>query len=95
MLRMNNEDASAGGLAGLFIIFLVCAFFTAALGPVVDNINHVNNRMTNTPGLPMSQERMTTMELLSFAFGIMAFMILIASGINYIVVSMRQDSGDV
>jgi hypothetical protein len=62
--RMNNENASAGGLAGLFIIFLVCAFFTAALGPVVDNINHANNRMANTPGLPMSQERMTTMELL-------------------------------
>jgi len=93
--RHHNEDASAGGLAGLFILFCVCSLFTAFLAPVVDKTTETNNAMIGTPGLPMSQERMDTMEMLSDAFAAMAFMILIALGLNFWVAAIRDQSSEV
>lgn len=90
----NNDEASAGGLAGIFILFVVCSVFIAFLGPVVDMMGVTNNAMIGT-GLPMSQDRMNTFYYLTAGFAIMAFMILLAAGINYWIVSIRQQSSEV
>src|SRR5574343_1127573 len=90
--RHSNDNASAGGLAGLFILFCVCSLFTAFLAPVVDKTTETNNAMIGTPGLPMSQERIDTLETLSDAFAAMAFVILIALGLNFWVASIRDQS---
>ena len=91
----SNEDASAGGLAGLFILFVVCSLFTALLAPVVDKTTETNNGMIGMPGLPMSQERVDTLQTLSNAFAVMAFVILLALGFNYWVASIRDQSSEV
>jgi hypothetical protein len=94
----NNDEASAGGLAGIFILFVVCAFFIGVLGSVVDRSQQTNNAMVTQAaagGLPVSQDRVDTMNVLSSAFAVMAFMILIAAGINYWINSIREHSGDV
>lgn len=86
---------SAGGLAGLFILFVVCSLFIAFLGPVVDVLNDTNNAMVTSPGMPVSQDRVNTVGYIEAAFAIMAFMILLAAGINYWIVSIRQQSSEV
>jgi hypothetical protein len=94
----DTEEASAGGLAGIFILFVVCALFIGMLGGVVDRMQQTNNAMVTQAaagGLPVSQDRVDTMNVLSSAFAIMAFMILIAAGINYWINSIREQSGDV
>jgi len=93
--RHSNEDASAGGLAGLFILFCVCSLFISFLAPVVDKTTETNNAMIGTPGLPMSQERISTLETLSDAFAAMAFVILIALGINFWIAAIRDQSTEV
>lgn len=93
--RHNNENASAGGLAGLFILFCVCSLFTAFLAPVVDKTTETNNAMIGSPGLPMSQERVDTLGMLSDAFAAMAFVILIALGINFWIAAIRDQSSEV
>lgn len=90
----NNDEASAGGLAGIFILFVVCSLFIGMLGGVVDRMQQTNNAMIGG-SLPVSQDRIDTMNNLSGAFAIMAFMILIAAGINYWINSIRDSSGDV
>jgi hypothetical protein len=95
----NNDEASAGGLAGIFILFVVCSLFIGMLGGVVDRMQQTNDAMiqqANTPGsIPVSQDRIDTFNALTGAFAIMAFMILIAAGINYWINSIRESSGDV
>lgn len=93
--KHSNDQASAGGLAGIFILFIVCGIFIAFLGPVVDSTNNANNGLIGATGLPMSQDRISTLGILSGAFGIMAFMILLAAGINYWIVSIRDQSQEV
>lgn len=92
---INNDRASAGGLAGLFILFLVCSVFIVFLGPVVDKMNDTNNDMIGMPGLPVSQERMDTMGMLMGAFAAMSFVIVLAGGINYWIVSIRAQNAEV
>ncbi|OPX64739.1 MULTISPECIES: hypothetical protein [unclassified Methanoregula] len=95
-MRINTEEASAGGLAGLFLVFVVSAIVIILVAPVVDWINFTNNAMIGSPGLPMSQDRLTTMNLLCMvAFPSMAIMILLAAGINYWTECIRDQSGEV
>jgi hypothetical protein len=92
--HLTNEEASAGGLAGIFILFVVCSIFIAFLGPVVDMLGVTNNAMI-TAGMPMSQDRVNTMFYLTSGFAIMAFLILLAAGINYWIVSIQSQSSEV
>lgn len=89
-----NDEASAGGLAGIFILFVVCSLFIGMLGGVVDRMQQTSNAMVGGT-LPVSQDRIDTLNALSSAFAIMAFLILIAAGINYWINSIREQSGDV
>lgn len=92
--KFPNDEASAGGLAGIGLLFIVCGLFIAMLGPVVDESGNVNNMMIGS-GLPVSQDRMDTLGFLTDAFAIMGFMILLASGINYWINSIRDQNSDV
>lgn len=88
MHKHNNDDASAGGLAGTFLLFAICAIMIIVLSPVVDQFNTINSDNS----MPTSQERMGTMALLTGGFGIMGIMILIAVGINYWIISIRNQN---
>jgi len=90
-----NEDATAGGLAGLFMLFVVAAIIIALLAPVVDKTNDMNNNMISVSGLPVSQDRMTTMSWLTVGFSSIAFVVLLAAGLNYWVQSIRSQNSEV
>ena len=92
---MKDDNATAGGVFGFLLLVAIVGAFVVFLGPVVDNLNHVHTTMANTPGLPMSQERVTTMNLLTFGFGVIAIAVLIAGGINLWINSIRQQDQDV
>jgi hypothetical protein len=95
MFKSDTEMASAGGLAGIFILFVVCALFTGLLSPIVDEMNHANNGMINVVGLPISQDRVNTIFFLTSGFAIMSFMILIAGGVNYWINSIKEQNSEV
>lgn len=94
-IRSDNDRASAGGLVGLFILFIVCGAFIAFLGPVVDRTTDANNQMIGMPGLPVSQDRIDTLGTLGLGFSIMGGVILIALGFNYWVASIRDQNTEV
>lgn len=89
-MHKDNDTASAGGLAGFILLFIIVAAAILVLSPVVDSFMTLNNAVT--PGMPVSQERMSTMALLAGGFGIIGIMILIAVGINYWIIAIRSQN---
>jgi hypothetical protein len=94
-VKFDNEMASAGGLAGIFILFVVCSLFVGLLSPIVDEMNHANNGMISVAGLPVSQDRVNTIFFLTSGFAIVNFMILIGGGINYWINSIKDQDSNV
>jgi hypothetical protein len=92
---MRNENASAGGLAGFFLLIMITVILVALLAPIVDEMNHANNGMTVGSGIPVSQERLDTMFLLSLGFGAIAFFVLLAAGYNYIANTITERNQEV
>jgi hypothetical protein len=87
-----NEEASAGGLAGLILNFVFFSFLCVILGTVMDKLISVNNGFIG--GFAMSQDAINTMTNISLIFKALPFIYLIFLVINHFVIANRDSSGE-
>ena len=90
-MKYDNEMASAGGTVTFVMLVLVCGFLTAILGMPVDSFVATHNSMIGT--YPTSADSVNTGINLVTGFKAMAFLLLLAVGINYLNVA-QQEGGD-
>jgi hypothetical protein len=90
-MKYDNEMASAGGTVAFVILILVCGFLTAILGMGVDTFVATHNGMIGAS--PTSADSINTGINLVAGFKAMAFLLMLAVGINYISVA-QQEGGD-
>jgi hypothetical protein len=92
-MRFTNDTASAGGLLGFITLVLICGFLTAILGMGVDALVVAHNGMVGT--YPTSQDSVNTGVNLVIGFRAMAFLLLLAIGLNFLNVAQQEGGGDV
>ena len=90
-MKLDSEMASAGGLITFVGLVLVCGFLTAILGMGIDVLISTHNSMIGT--FPTSQDSVNTGINLVTAFKAMAFMLLLALGLNYLNTAQQESSG--
>jgi hypothetical protein len=88
-----NEEASAGGLGGLVLVFGFFSFFCIVVGVVMDKYVEVNNSFIGV--FPMSQDAINTMTYISWIFKAMPFIFLLFLIVNHIVIANKESSGEV
>ena len=91
--RFDNEEASAGGLAGLVVLFLMFGFFTFCLGFGVDVIVNTANGMAGQGFL--NQDALNTIKILAIIFGDLPIIYLLMVGLDHIFTAKRDTTGEV
>lgn len=91
-MRYDTELAAAGPLIAFVTLVVFCGAFTAILGMPLDYLVATHNSMVGT--YPTSQDSVNTGVNLVIAFKAMAFLLLLALGMNYLNNSQREGSGN-
>lgn len=93
MKKVNNEEASAGGLLTLITVFILAGILFLLIGFAVDKIIMVALRLFSSSGT--SQMRFDIVNLQLLVFRAEPIVLLIGLGINHWVNAMREYSGAV
>lgn len=91
--HFDNEEASAGGLAGLVTLFLMFGFFTFCLGFGVDVIVTTGNDLAGQGFL--NQDALNTIKILAIIFGDLPIIYLLMIGLDHIFTAKRDTTGEV
>ena len=81
---------SSGGLVGMFVNFVVFSVLSSTLGFAIDIIINVTNASN-----AMSMDALNTISNLHLIYIAGPFLYVLALGINYIVTSNSEASGEV
>ena len=81
---------SSGGLVGMFVNFVVFSVLSSTLGFAIDIIINVKNASN-----AMSMDALNTISNLHLIYIAGPFLYVLALGINYIVTSNSEASGEV
>lgn len=87
----DTELASAGGLLTFITLILICGFLTSILGYGIDILIATHNSMIGV--FPTSQDSVNTGVNLVVAFKAMAFLLMLALGLNYLNTAQQETSG--
>ena len=91
--KIDNEEASAGGLGGLVVLFLMFGFFTFCLAFGVDIVVSTANDMAGQGFL--NQDALNTVKFLGIIFGDLPIIYLFMLGLDHIFTAKRETTGGV
>lgn len=90
-MKIDTELASAGGLVTFVALVLVCGFLTGVLGMGIDMLIATHNSMIGV--YPTSQDSVNTGVNLIIAFKAMAFLMMLALGLNFLNTAQQESAG--
>jgi hypothetical protein len=93
MKKVDNEEASAGGLLTLVTVFILAGILFLLIGFAVDKVIMVGLKLFSSTG--DSQMRFDMVNLQLLVFRAEPFVLLIGLGINHWVNALREYSGAV
>jgi hypothetical protein len=90
---LKNDDASAGGIAGLALNFVFFSFICIILGKVMDILVRTSNSFIGK--FVMSADAVNTMSTLVIIFYILPIIYLVFLVINHLLIGKKETTGEV